>query len=303
MISNAERLGLNYLKVRGFRSRHLSTRAGKLHVIEGEGRGHLPPVVLLHGLSANGISFHDLMLRLRPHASRVIAPDLPGHGFSDTPSEGLDTDAMNQALFDVLDRVIDEPAVVVGTSMGGMAAARYSARRSNKVAGLVLVSPGGAPMFGEELDRFLDTFRIDDHAGALEFVDKVFARPPRLLRPWLARGVKQKFSNRNLRRLINEVRGEDLLSPTELAALEMPVLMLWGREEKILPESVYDFYRSHLPEHAQIERWSNFGHIGFLEQSAALTRRLLAFAEAAQREPARGVLRITPSDVTLAASA
>jgi hypothetical protein len=49
----------------------------------------------------------------------------------------------------------------------------------------------------------------------------------------------------------------------------------------VLPRSHLEFFCEHLPAHAQIEEWPNFGHVGFLEQPDALAARVLDFARVA----------------------
>lgn len=278
MLTVPERLLRRVLNAQGLRSRWLSTSVGRLHVLDGEGRGELPPIVLLHGFSANAISYTGLLRRFAPHASRLVAPDSPGHGFSELPPEGLTRDTMMAGLFEVLDHVIDEPAIVLGTSMGGFGAIRYAAARPHKVRGLVLVCPGGAPMAPDALRRFTDTFRVQRHADALRFVDRMLASSPPGLRHVLAHAIRGRFTHEALRGLLDSLTPHDLLRTEELAALSMPTLMLWGRQEMILPPDHLDFFRRHLPQHAQVEIWDRFGHCGYLERPDAVARRVLKFA-------------------------
>ncbi|MEZ4429920.1 MAG: alpha/beta hydrolase [Nannocystaceae bacterium] len=274
----AERLARRVLNAQGYRSRFLSTRRGKVHMLDGPGQGKLPPIVMLHGISANAISFTSLIRHIAPHTRRVIAPDCPGHGFSETPAAGLDRDAMADGLAETLDQVIDEPSIILGTSMGGFAAVRYAAQNPDRIRGLALVCPGGAPMPAAQLQAFLDRFRIDRYEQAFAFVDRMFAGKAGLLRPFLAHGIRGRFSHPEMRRLLDSIGPEDMLTPEELRALSMPTLLLWGREERILPADNLEFFRTHMPDHAEIEEWSDFGHCGFLERPERVARRIVGFA-------------------------
>jgi pimeloyl-ACP methyl ester carboxylesterase len=279
-----ERIARRVLNAQGLASRFIATKAGRLHVLDGAGSGHLPPLVLLHGLSANAICYGGLLKRLAPFTRRVIAPDMPAHGFSDIPPAGLDDVGMLESLTDVLDRLLGEtgePAILLGNSMGGLAAIRYAQARRDRVAGLVLVSPGGAPMPQAEFTEFLKKFAISSHTDALSFVDDIFAHGAGILRHAVAHGVRQRFTHPELRRLLAGITPAQMLSPADLAALTMPTLLVWGREERILPPSHLEFFRNHLPEHAEVEEWANFGHVGFLEQPTALCNRVIEFARIA----------------------
>jgi pimeloyl-ACP methyl ester carboxylesterase len=281
MLTVPERIARRVLNAQGLRSRFIATRVGRMHVLDSTGAGSLPPIVMLHGLSANAICYAGLLKRFAPHTRRVLAPDMPAHGFSDTPVGGLNDAAMVSALSEVLDRVLsetNEPAILVGNSMGGLAAVRYANARPERVAGLALVSPGGAPMPAAQFAQFLRTFEISTHREALDFVDAVFANGAGVLRHAFAHGIRQRFTHPQLRQLLASITPEHMLSPSELSGLRMPLMLIWGREERVLPRTHLEFFRKHLPTHAEIEEWPNFGHIGFLEQPDALADRVLAFA-------------------------
>ena len=58
MATSLEQLRLASLRRSGWQSRRIDTSVGELHAfeVEGEGEGH--PLVLLHGLAANGPTMH-----------------------------------------------------------------------------------------------------------------------------------------------------------------------------------------------------------------------------------------------------
>lgn len=255
------------------------TKAGRIHVLEGEGGGDLPPIVVLHGFAAHAVCYGHLLKRFQPRVRRVLAPDLPGHGYSDAPRHGSSASAISDAVLETLDRVLDEPAILLGNSMGGLAALRYAQARPEKVAGLALVSPAGAPLPPDEFEAFISRFRLTSYSEALEFVDDVFARVPTLLRHPVAHELRKRFAHPDLKRLIGEISPELMLKPEDVNGLQTPVLFVWGREERILPRAHYRFWAQHLPQHAFIEEFADFGHIGFMEQPDALTRRVLEFAQ------------------------
>src|SRR5688500_8812940 len=57
----ADMVLLQTLYVRGYASRRLATSVGVLHVLEAKGSGDLPPILVLHGLSASGQYYENLM--------------------------------------------------------------------------------------------------------------------------------------------------------------------------------------------------------------------------------------------------
>ena len=179
-----ERLGRRVLHARGLESRRIVTDAGSLHAYDGAGRGPLAPVVVIHGISSNATAFAPLLLQLQRGASRVSALEMPGHGFSAPPSGPLDPDALMHSMTQGLDRLIDDPVVLCGNSLGGAVALHYAVHRPEKVKALVLLSPAGARMTPDELAGVLATFRIQSSRDARAFFGKLYRTP------WFARSSR-----------------------------------------------------------------------------------------------------------------
>jgi len=287
-----EELLAAYYRARGARSHRIATGAGdSVHVLERPGRGDLPPMMLVHGFSASGASQYGAFSeRLLPHVRQLVLPDLPGHGLSTIPVGGLDPERMADALVRTMDEVLAEPTIVFASSMAGGLAVHAALRRPEKVRALVLCSPSGAPFAPDELDRFDKTFTIRTHRDALEFLDRLLpsdAKPAAGLlalaeetatRHAYAWGVRRQFNRRHLVGLLRRVPTMRFLEPAELGALTMPVYLIWGRGDDILPPSQVAFYRAHLPEGATIETPAHFGHTPFLHHPGELAARLLAFS-------------------------
>ena len=267
------------LHLGGFESRYVPTSVGDMHVVQGRGGGSLDPVLLLHGFSAAGIHFASLLRRLRPHVRRLVAPDLPAHGFSAVPPEGANPQTMRAGLYESLLSVLDEPMVVFGNSMGGFAAIRMAQDHPERVRALVLCSPGGAKMDEAQLHEFRKTFHLDTQQAAVEFIDKLFGRPM-LMRQVLAWGVKRKLTTQQMRGLIDGVSVADLLEAEDLRSLKMPILLVWGRRDGILPGYQREFFRTHLPAHTQIAEPDGFGHSPYLEAPGPLATEILRFLRA-----------------------
>lgn len=279
-----ERMMRRLALFRGARSHRLGYDHGVVHVLDLPGRGYLPPVVLLHGFSASGpTQYLPMARRLRPHVRRIVLPDMPGHGGSSVPPR-LDEETIQAGLGAALDRLLDRPAVVFASSLAGGFAVRYAARRPDMVAGLMLCSPGGAPLDGTQLDELFDTFAVRTHDEALRFVDRLLPRP-HPLRHAYAWGVRQQFSRPHLRRLLERAREARFLEPEELRGLRMPVALIWGRADRILPWSHFEYFRRHLPDDAEVETPPGYGHAPFLHRAGDLTERLLRFTRKVAASP------------------
>jgi pimeloyl-ACP methyl ester carboxylesterase len=278
LIDTTERLAHISLHLIGYQSRMIPTSVGRVHVLDGRGDGTLPTVVLLHGFSAAAIHYATLMRRLRPHVRRIVVPDFPAHGRSATPKR-LTPATIRQGLFEALDTVLenDEPAVFFGNSMGGHAALIYADTRPERVAGMMLVSPGGGPLQPAEMATFARRFTVDNHAEALQFVDRLFARnvPLRQLVAW---GLRQKLGAPKMRALLASLTTDDLLDPSDLRRIAVPTLVLWGRADTILPSEHREFFRQNLPSDARLEEPDGYGHSPYLDAPREVGQRLLAFA-------------------------
>jgi pimeloyl-ACP methyl ester carboxylesterase len=99
-----------------------------------------PLVLLLHGFPTSSHMYRDLIPRLAVRY-RVIAPDYPGYGFSDTPSTATFT-----YTFDRVADVMQEFVRAIGVQryalyvqdFGGPVGFRLAAKRPERVAGLVI---------------------------------------------------------------------------------------------------------------------------------------------------------------------
>jgi len=277
LIPLAERLGRRALRKRGVAIRWLDTPLGPLHAYDATGSGTLPTTVLLHGMGSNATPFAPVLARLRRHVRRVVAPDYPGHGFSPRARGKLSIDALFDAMTRALDDVLDEPAIVVGNSLGGAVALHYALERPARVRGLVLLSPAGARSTEEEWRDIKAAFDLDSRADALRFMRRVYHRTP-----WLARVVAHEVpasvARPAVRELLETVRLDQAVAPEALAALPMPVLLVWGRSERLLPDSHLEFYARHLPERARVERPLGLGHCPHVDAPELVASRIVEFA-------------------------
>jgi pimeloyl-ACP methyl ester carboxylesterase len=171
--------------------------------------------------------------------------------------------------------VIHRPVVLVGNSMGGLAAIHYARTRPERISGLVLISPAGARSSRAEVDQIRRAFAVPTHRDALAFVDKLFPRRNHL-RHLYALGVRSKFSQPTMKHLLSRME-EEMLSPELLADLAMPLLCIWGGADRILPRTHLEFYRRHLPPHARFEEPKDFGHTPFLDRAEELAARIRRF--------------------------
>src|SRR2546428_11780460 len=99
-----------------------------------------PSVILIHGFISSNLIWSDVLLPLAGAGFRVIAPDLPGCGYSDKPGDGEYTiESQACAVLGLMDRLEIEKATIVGASYGGAVAASMALDYPERVERLVLV--------------------------------------------------------------------------------------------------------------------------------------------------------------------
>ena len=130
---------------------------------QGQPNGH--SVVLLHGNNFAGFYFGDIAEALRQEGFRVIIPDQMGYGRSSKPLIPYSLNDFARNTRAVLQSLNIERAMIVGHSMGGMLAARFSTQYPEMTERLVLYNP-----IGLSDGRFArPAGSVDDrYAGALD---------------------------------------------------------------------------------------------------------------------------------------
>jgi len=262
------------LALQGWRSRWVDTSAGRLHVYEVAGTGVGPPFLLVHGLGSRAADFALLVRRLRSQTTRIVVPDMPGHGWSE--GDAPDPEALERILLEAQDTLLPEPGYVLGNSMGGLIAVRIALAWPDRVRALLLASPAGAPFEEQELSRLRSLFGTDTHADALSFVDRLMG-PGARFRHFLALGVRARLSRPAVRTILERIDNAHLLQPGQLADLRMPVWLCWGAADRILAPTGLDYYRTALPPGAVVETPEEFGHSPFAQHVGRFSRRLRAF--------------------------
>jgi magnesium chelatase accessory protein len=139
-------------------SRFVGTGAQRWHVqVMGEG----PVVLLIHGTGASTHSFRKLAPLLAPHYT-VVAPDLPGHGFTDAPSSsaGYSLPGVAHGLAALLQVLNLKPVLAAGHSAGAAVALRMTLNGSITPAAVVSMNGALLPFPGMAHDFFSPIARL-----------------------------------------------------------------------------------------------------------------------------------------------
>jgi 2-hydroxy-6-oxonona-2,4-dienedioate hydrolase len=251
-----------------------------------------PPIIFIHGPAGSADRWAFNLHSFARAGYRALAFDLPGHGHaSKTPDSPISISDNAAVLGDFLER-LTEPAILVGASTGAHIAAHYAGNRPDRVKALVLVSGGGAISLGldhRERLRLLTIYRSRE--GARERLRRSFfdAR--------LAAGDIVELEHRmntspgahdyliSLGRYISDDI-DNTLPGTKLRELArtMPILFIWGQEDRILPMSFgreSQLFIGGLSRFFSIEQAA---HAPYFERPGAFNQALLSFLRDKERQ-------------------
>jgi pimeloyl-ACP methyl ester carboxylesterase len=210
------------------------------------------PLLLVHGLGTDSSAW-DRVTPLLAQRFRVIAVDLPGYSLGSNVATVPSGDELAAGLDALLDRLAIESAVVVGHSFGGAVALLTAHYFPTRVAGLALIAPGG---FGVELNPVVPFMGTRTGAAMLRALYR--PRASRAIER-IARRVESTGSAEGKVRIselmetydrlrTDQARDQFRTSVRESMALSanidrtqvainssIPVLVLWGREDRVLP--------------------------------------------------------------------
>ncbi len=276
MLPALEKMGRLALARKGLRSDWVETGLGRMHLYDGKGSGRGPTMVVMHGFGSTATAFGRLLVHLAPHVERLVAPDMIGHGWSDPPRASVTPDALFAATKEGLDRHMKEPFVLYGSSLGGAFSLKYALERPERVRALVLVSPGGAAMAEADLQEVLAHFRMRSNGDTRAFLDKLYHR-----RPWystlLAPEIRRMFDREVILDFLRTTRAEDTLRAEDLARLEVPILLVWGKSERLLPRESLAFFRRALPAHTTFVEPEGMAHCPHLDDPKGLADIVAGF--------------------------
>jgi pimeloyl-ACP methyl ester carboxylesterase len=260
---------------------------------EASGPEGAPSVVFIHGIS---IPYHvwDANFPIVADAGyRAVRYDRYGVGYSDR-MRGIryDADLFDRQLLELVGKLkVKTPLTLVGFSMGGGISVIFAERHPELVKGLILVSPGGFPIpmtAGEKLFQNLlrlpglgeyftrlagekmsnpDTQGSDLYDQALlpGYVERLkgLERYKGTLYAWLS--TMRHFPIQDLESSYRAV-----------GDLHRPVLLVWGKEDRVLPFATAEKVRAAIPQ-VELLALEQAGHASHYEKSAVVNEAILTF--------------------------
>ena len=267
------------------------------------GQQDAPVLVLLHGSNASLFTWEPWSKALSDRF-RVLSLDLPGHGLTGVvPNHDYSTKGMVRFVAEFADKMGLKNFALAGNSMGGAVAAQFAETYPDRVSALILVDAGGMP--GKMGDRIPLAFQLLRQPWLQAVMAHANPRP--LVREGLDKAIVRKaVINERMIDLYTDMAllegtrdatferfnqtGEDFnFIKNHVRALKMPVLILWGEEDHLIPVASAHTWNAAIPG-SRLIVYPATGHIPMEEvadKSAADVRAFLSglMTEQVRRTP------------------
>ncbi len=253
--------------------------------------GSGPVLLLLHGTGAATHSWRDLLHPLAQHF-RVIALDLPGHGFTQgRPPNGLTMPGIARAIVGLLVELKAEPALIVGHSAGAAIALRMALDGLVHPAGIIGIAPALLPFPGVAQHLFPTMAKL---LFVNPFAPHIFASVARgsgAVQRFLARSTGSTIdapgvaayarlfgTSSHCAGAIGMMADWDLVPlKRDLPKVAMPILVLHGEKDAAIPVSGALDSVALIPGCA-LEVLPNLGHLAHEEAPHLVVDRIETFA-------------------------
>lgn len=255
----------------------------RLHLRD-DGPPDAPVVIFLHGFGASLHTWEDWAVALSQDY-RVIRVDLPGSGLSPPDAE---SDYRDPRVISLLLALMDskgiERATLVGNSIGGRIAWQAAAEHPERIDRLVLIAPDGFASPGFEYGKaprvssLLSLMRyvlpkpllrhnlVQSYGDSAALTDATVDRYYDLM---LAPGSREALLERMRQTVLSDPR-------TALQDVTVPVLLIWGEKDALIPVTNAQDYLDVLPD-ARLVTFPALGHLPHEEAPAETLPALTSF--------------------------
>ncbi len=254
-------------------------------------QGDHRPIVFVHGLSGQWQNWLENIPRFA-EGRRVVAMDLPGFGLSPLPDEPISIEYYGRVVAELCDRLGLSPAVLVGNSMGGYISAEVAITRPDVVERLLLVSAAGISQMDIARSPARAFARTVALLGASSTAQLRFVAARPRLRHWILAIVARHPSRLRSDLLLEgfmKGSGKPGFEHALMACIDYdyrerlpdigcPTLVMWGRNDMIIPVADADKYLK-LIEGSRKIVLEDTGHVPMAERPPTFNRILSEFLD------------------------
>lgn len=246
-------------EVRGFR-----------FVDEGPSDTTSPPIILLHGMLGDLSNWTDTVRALAHQGYHVLVPVLPVY---DLPLAQTSVTGLTKYVRDFITMCHLESGVLVGNSLGGHIALMYALMYPNDVTAMVLSGASGI----YEMPMGNSTMRRQDRDFIRERTELTFYDPVHATDELVDEMLEIVNDRPRAVRLIKMARSAEEETVTDrLAQLDMPTLLVWGKNDVITPPDVAREFQERLPD-AELYFIDRCGHAPMIEHPEQFNQTMLNF--------------------------
>lgn len=232
-----------WLRLAGVRSEYVRLGSYRMHYLAG-GRGR--PLVLVHGLGGKALNWALLIPPLIRHGYRVYAIDLLGYGGSDRPDVDYSITLQAEILNQFFESQHLVQADVGGWSMGGWVAFKFTLTHPERVRSVFVADSAGL-YFKLPFDPTLfHPTTVEQAEQLLAWLTPQAARIPRFVARDMIRAMRPAgwVVDRSMKSMLT---GADLLNG-RLQAIHVPVLIVWGKQDVLIPLSCGEQMHREIPQ-------------------------------------------------------
>lgn len=268
----------------------------KIHYRD-EGSRDGPALLLIHG-SNSMLQTWEPLVALLGDKYRLISLDLYGHGLTGpNPTGAYDADTNIAAAVRVLDTVGVDKAYWVGNSMGGWLTWRAGLSVPERTSGLVLIDAAGAqveqkiqPYLGARLARSsigqILLPEITPRFLVKSSLEENFAQPERLTEALVDRYWELLRFPGNRKAAVDRANApREPEKWAEVGELKMPVLLLWGEQDKVIPLSHARAFAAAIPG-GKLITYADAGHLPMEETPEQVARDIDVWIQSLDAEVA-----------------
>ncbi len=253
---------------------------GLHYKIDGSGEA----IVLLHGFMETANIWENYVHELARNFL-CIAPDLPGHGASDTLGEVHTMDLMADAVKAILNENKVSSCVVAGHSMGGYVSLALAEKFPEIIRGLVLFHSTALADTDEgkrNRERVIEVVRQNKQSFIAQFIPSLFAEfNVERFRPQIDRLVEESLQMEAEAIIAAQAGMKDRPSYLDLLIkADYPVLFIAGKHDSRIPVDKI-LAQALLPPHSEVLLLAQAGHMGFIEAFKETLGAIRYFAERA----------------------
>jgi pimeloyl-ACP methyl ester carboxylesterase len=158
---------------------------------------------------------------------------------------------------------------LIGHSLGGWLAARFAIRNPSQVEHLILINNAGISYPG--VIEQAELFKIQSIYDVRNLLDHMWFRYPWYFKPFTL-SVYHSLQNKHISEFISSIRETDFLNDA-FSSLSMPVDVIWGSEDRLIPVASISVMKRLLPN-IRAHFIPQCGHVPQLERPRELTHLL-----------------------------